>query len=102
MRPIADRDGAVVRLAPAAREAAERRRADARFLGLLEAVPDAMVCVRVDGRIVLVNAHTERLLGARRNELAAQPVEMLVPEAMRDSHLARRAGREADPRPHPL
>jgi PAS domain S-box-containing protein len=102
MRPIADRDGAVVRLASVAREAAERRRADARFLGLLEAVPDAMVCVRVDGRIVLVNAHTERLFGYRRDELAGQPVEMLVPDAMRDTQLARRAGREADPRPHPL
>jgi light-regulated signal transduction histidine kinase (bacteriophytochrome) len=42
MCPIADRNGAVVGVASVARNVTERRRADARFRGLLEAVPDAM------------------------------------------------------------
>ena len=84
------------------REVTERQRADARFRGLLEAVPDAMVCVRADGRIALVNAQTERLFGYRRDELVGQPVEILVPDALRDAHLGHRAGYQADPRPRPL
>ena len=53
---------------------------DRRFLGLLEAAPDAMVCVEGDGRIALVNAQTERLFGYHREELIGQHVEILVPE----------------------
>lgn len=85
-----------------ARDGTERQRAEARFRGLLEAVPDAMVCIQADGRIALVNAQTERLFGYRRDELAGQPAQMLVPGAMRDAHLGHRAGYEADPQPRPM
>ncbi|HZC64361.1 MAG TPA: hypothetical protein VE464_22220 [Streptosporangiaceae bacterium] len=34
--------------------------------------------------------------------LVGQPMEMLVPDAMRDAHLGHRAGDEADPQPRPL
>ena len=81
---------------------AEAERAEARFRGLLEAAPDAVICVDGDGRIVLVNAQTERLFGYGRNELAGQPVEMLVPDAVRDAHPGHRAGYVADPRPRPM
>jgi PAS domain S-box-containing protein len=67
--------------------------------GLLEAAPDAMVCVDSDGRIVLVNAQAERLFGYPREELAGQLVEMLVPDASKAGHRALRAGYAADPRP---
>jgi PAS domain S-box-containing protein len=78
------------------------QRAEAQLLGLLEAVPDAVVCVDADGRIVLVNAQTERLFGYRREELAGQPVEILIPDAIKASHLARRAEYVAHPRPRPM
>ena len=73
-----------------------------RFAGLLEAVPDAMVCVDADGRIALVNAQTERLFGYGRDELIGQPVEILVPDPVRGLHPAHRAGYMADPRPRPM
>jgi PAS domain S-box-containing protein len=75
---------------------------DHRFAGLLEAAPDAMVCVDADGRIALVNAQTERLFGYGRDELVGQPVEMLVPDAARDAHPGHRAGYVADPAPRPM
>ena len=81
---------------------AEAERAEARFRGLLEAAPDAMVCVGTDGRIALVNAQTERLFGYGRIELIGQPVEMLVPDAVRDAHPSHRAGYVTDPRPRPM
>ena len=75
---------------------------DQRFAGLLEAAPDAMVCVGGDGRIALVNAQMERLFGYRREELVGEPVELLVPDAARDVHRGHRAGYLADPRPRPM
>ncbi len=69
---------------------------------LLEAAPDAVVCVDAGGRIVLVNAQTERLFRYRRDELTGQPVEILVPDAIKTGHPARRAGYLTDPRPRPM
>jgi PAS domain S-box-containing protein len=75
---------------------------DPLFVWLLEAAPDAMVCVDSGGRIVLVNAQAERMFGYRREELAGQLVEILVPDAIKAWHPARRAGYVADPRPRPM
>ena len=72
------------------------------FAGLLEAAPDAMVCVDADGRIALVNAQTEQLFGYGRDELIGQPVETVVPDAVRDLHLGHRAEYVADPWPRPM
>ena len=76
--------------------------ADRRFTGLLEAVPDAMVCVDADGRIAVINAQAERLFGYARDELIGQPVEILVPDQARKVHQLHRAGYIADPRPRPM
>ena len=43
--------------------------ADHRFIGLLEAVPDAIVCVDADGRIAVINDEAERLFGYARDDL---------------------------------
>ena len=102
LSPIADRTGTIVGVATVARDVTERQRADARFAGLLEAAPDAMVCVDAEGRIALVNAQTERLFGYRRDELAGQPVEILIPDQVRDLHPAHRARYVKDPRARPM
>ncbi len=102
LSPIADRAGAIVGVATVARDLTDRQRAEARFRGLMEAAPDAMVCVDRDGRIALVNAQTERLFGYRRDELVGQPVEILVPDKVRGLHPGHRAGYMTDPRPRPM
>lgn len=51
-----------------------------------EAVPDAMVAVNLEGKIVQVNSQTEHLFGYTQGELLGQEVELLVPAAQRANH----------------
>ena len=102
LSPIADSTGAIVGVSTVSRDVTEHQRAQARFTGLLEAAPDAMVCVDADGRIAVVNAQAERLFGYGRDELIGQPVEMLVPDETRQVHPGYRAGYVADPAPRPM
>jgi PAS domain S-box-containing protein len=96
---LADKTGTITGMSAVARDITRQQRAVARFRGLLEAAPDAMVCVDSGGRIVLVNAQAERMFGYPREELAGQPVEILVPDASKAGHSVLRAGYTADPRP---
>jgi PAS domain S-box-containing protein len=52
----------------------------------------AILVVDERGIIVSANAHTERLLGYRQDELAGKLVEVLVPERLRGRHFAHREG----------
>jgi PAS domain S-box-containing protein len=51
-----------------------------KFRSLLEAAPDAMIISAEDGRISLVNSQAERLFGFRREELAGENIQTLLPE----------------------
>jgi PAS domain S-box-containing protein len=102
LSPILDAAGRITGVASVSRDVGERQRAGARFRGLLEAAPDAIVGVDPDGRIALVNAQTERLFGYHREELVGQPVEILVPAAVRPVHPRYRGRYLADPRPRPM
>ena len=62
------------------------RASEEQFRTLLEAAPDALIISAEDGRIVLVNAQAERLLGYARTEMVGQMIEMLVPERIRAKH----------------
>jgi PAS domain S-box-containing protein len=86
----------------AVRDVSDRIRREAKFQGLLEAAPDAIVGVAADGRITLVNAQAERLFGYQRSELLGQPIETLVPESARARHPDLRHRYFTDPRPRPM
>jgi PAS domain S-box-containing protein len=80
----------------------ESKRAHERFRLLLETAPDAMVIVDDHGEIVLVNAPAEKMFGYAREELIGRPVEILMPNHLRDGHLDHRRSFLASPQPRPM
>jgi PAS domain S-box-containing protein len=90
-----------VLLAQQARAAAETE-AERRFRRLLEAAPDAILEVDVDGRILIVNEAAERIFGYSRAELLGLTVETLVPDAMRGKHVHHRTSYTANPQVRPM
>jgi PAS domain S-box-containing protein len=61
---------------------------EARYRGLLEAAPDAMVVVNQAGEIVLLNLQAEKQFGYSRDELLGQRVTNLIPEGFAERIVA--------------
>ncbi|MEU5894515.1 PAS domain S-box protein [Streptomyces sp. NPDC047461] len=90
LSPLETADGLLV--SAAVRDVSDRKAAEARFRGLLESAPDAMVIVDDTGTIRLVNAQTEALFGYPRDELLGHPVELLIPHRFHAPHARHREG----------
>jgi len=77
LSPLESAEGILV--TAAIRNISVRRAAEARYRGLLEAAPDAMVVVDQRGEIVLLNVQAEKQFGYSRDELVGQPVTNIIP-----------------------
>jgi PAS domain S-box-containing protein len=84
LNPIETEEGLLVLSAIV--DLTERKRAEEKFRLVVESSPNAMVMINPKGRIVLINAQTEKLFGYTREELLDQPIETLVPERFRNNH----------------
>ena len=75
---------------------------EAYFRILLESAPDAMIIVDETGQIAIVNGQSEQMFGYSREEMLGQPIELLLPDNMRKSHVEHRQNYEADPGLRPM
>jgi PAS domain S-box-containing protein len=88
-------DGTVELVAGASRDITVRKyeeehlvQMEARYRGLLEAAPDAMVVVDQGGEIVLLNVQAESQFGYSRDELIGQKVTNIIPEGFAERLIA--------------
>ncbi|HUA53459.1 MAG TPA: PAS domain S-box protein [Candidatus Sulfotelmatobacter sp.] len=72
--------------AEAQHQAAIAERVAAKFRGLLEAAPDAMIVVRPDGTISFANGHAETIFGYSQAVLLGRPINWLIPDRFHASH----------------
>lgn len=72
--------------------------AHGRFRALVDANPNPLILVNLDGTIQQVNPAVEHIFGYAEDELVGQPVELLLPDSVRAGHVALREGYMA--RPH--
>jgi formate hydrogenlyase transcriptional activator len=78
------------------------RPAEQSFRQLFEYAPDAVIVADGQGRIVLVNAQTEKLFGYRREDLIGTLVDRLIPERFRKGHAGQLSGYAVGPRSLPV
>ncbi len=75
-------------------------------IGLLEEMfrssPDALIVVGAEGVIEVASPAVERLFGYRPEELEGQPVEVLLPEAVRGLHTRHRQAYTSAPEQRPM
>ena len=81
------------------RDAVDPGRVPRSWHTVLDAIPAAVLVVAPDGTICFANTQLEELTGYQRAELSGRPVEVLVPDAQRQAHVAARAsyGRHSAP-----
>jgi PAS domain S-box-containing protein len=65
-----------------------RSESGAKYRGLLEAAPDAMVVVNPGGEIVLLNLQAKKRFGYHREELVGQKVTNIIPEGFAERLIA--------------
>jgi PAS domain S-box-containing protein len=77
--PIRDPQGKVLRWFGTNTDISANNESGAKYRGLLEAAPDAMVVVNTAGEIVLLNVRAEKQFGYHRDELVGQKVTNIIP-----------------------
>jgi PAS domain S-box-containing protein len=75
---------------------------EAKFRALMESASQAIIAVNQRGRIEVVNNKAEELFGYERDDMIGQPLEMLLPQRLRDSHVGHRDRYFAHPHARPM
>jgi PAS domain S-box-containing protein len=85
---LRDSTGQLLGFSEISRDLSKSKESEAKYRGLLEAAPDAMVVVNPFGEIVLLNLQAETQFGYRRDELVGQKVKNIIPEGFAERLIA--------------
>jgi len=85
---LRDRNGKLRGFSEFSHDLSKSKESEAKYRGLLEAAPDAMVVVNQGGEIVLLNVQAEKQFGYRRDELLGQQVKNIIPEGFAERLVA--------------
>jgi PAS domain S-box-containing protein len=85
---LRDPNGTLRGFSKITRDLSESKESEAKYRGLLEAAPDAMVVVNEGGEIMLLNVQAEKQFGYHRDELVGQQVTNIIPEGFTERLLA--------------
>ena len=85
---LRDLDGNLRGFSEFSHDLSESKESGAKYRGLLEAAPDAMVVVNAAGEIVLLNVQAEKQFGYSRDELVGQQVKNIIPEGFAERLIA--------------
>jgi PAS domain S-box-containing protein len=85
---LRDRAGNLRGFSEFSHDLSESKESSAKYRGLLEAAPDAMVVVNQAGEIVLLNVQAENQFGYSRDELVGQQVKSVIPQGFAERLIA--------------
>jgi len=78
------------------------KKAEVKFKEILESAPDAIVIVNKEGKIQIINSHTEKLFGYKRNEIIGKEIEVLMPSRYKSAHHGHRNSFSDKPKARPM
>src|ERR1700730_10721979 len=85
---LRDRNGNLLGFSEFSHDLSKSKESEAKYRGLLEAAPDAMVVVNQNGEIVLLNVQAEKQFGYSRDELVGQQVKNIIPKGFAERLVA--------------
>ena len=106
---VHDHAGELIGFAKITRDITERmaaeqalRESEARVTHIIDIMPEALLVIDEHGLIRQINKRTEQIFGYEKHDLLGQPVEMLMPERIRASHVSLRQGYATSPSMRPM
>jgi PAS domain S-box-containing protein len=69
---------------------------------ILEVLPDGVLVIDESGTVRFMNAQAELIFAYPRQDVLGEPIEMLLPDDVRERHVQHRRAFFADPRVRPM
>lgn len=86
LAPLRDPTGAITHLIPSGIDVSDRIANEARFRSLFDQAPEGMTLVDAAGHMLLANRSMGELFACSAEQLVGRHVNMLLPEARRETH----------------
>lgn len=100
--PLPDESGKIVGTFGISHDITVQKQAESTFRRILDAAPNPLIVVDINGEILLANAAVKEVFGYEREELIGRCVDILLPERIRPGHEDLRTQYFKDPQPRSM